>query len=273
MEKEKQAQKIDIDSIIKNKAPKLYKKLPGFVLKRIKNLIHQDEINGVIERNSHLYGVDFAKALVNKEFKVTVTIEGAENLPDAAHLCTFASNHPLGGLDGVVLAAVLGDKYPNIKIVVNDLLMNLENLSTIFVPINNYGSQAKDSAYSINEAYKSDSQIVVFPAGMVSRREKGEIKDSVWKKNFISKTVQFKRDVVPIHFIARNSDFFYKFASFRKKIKLPNLELTLLPKEMFKQKNQHFTIKIGKPISWQTFDKSITPSEWAEYVKKLVYEL
>ncbi len=270
--KSDQIQQIDLDSILKDKSPKLYSRLPRFVIGWMKKLIHQDDINEVIKNNAHLYGVDFAKALM-KDFNVTITIEGKENLPPASRLYTFASNHPLGGFDGVALAAVLGDRYPTVKIMVNDLLMHLVNLKPIFVPINKHGSQAKGSASIINDTYGSDAQMVVFPAGFVSRKQGKEIKDATWKKNFITKTVQYQRDVVPIHFVGQNSKFFYRLASFRKKIGLPNLEMVLLPKELFKQRNQSFTIKIGKPIPWQTFDNSASQSEWADYVKTSVYEL
>ena len=269
---ENQIQQIDLDSIIKDKSPKLYSRLPKFAINWLKNLVHQDDINDVIKRNGHLYGVDFAQALI-KDFNISIEIEGEENLPEVSHLCTFASNHPLGGLDGVALASVLGSRYPNIKLIVNDLLMNLVNLAPIFVPINKHGSQEKGSASAVNEAYESDAQMVVFPAGMVSRKSGGKVVDADWRKNFITKTIHFERDVIPVHFVANNSNFFYRFARFRKFIGLPNLEMALLPKELFKKKNSSFTIKIGKPIPWQTFDKSARQSEWAEYVKNIVYEL
>lgn len=269
---ENQIQQIDLDSIIKDKSFKLYSRLPKCAINWLKNLVHQDDINDVIKRNGHLYGVDFAQALI-KDFNISIEIEGEENLPEASHLCTFASNHPLGGFDGVALAAVLGSRYPVIKIMVNDLLMHLVNLRQIFVPINMNGSQEKGLASVVNEAYMSDAQMVVFPAGMVSRKNGGKIVDADWRKSFIKKAIEFERDIVPIHFVANNSSFFYRFARFRKFIGLPNLEMALLPKELFKQKNSSFTIKIGKPIPWQTFDKSAHQSEWAEYVKNTVYEL
>jgi len=272
METEQEIQQIDLDAIIKEKAPKLYAFFPHFFLNWLKKLIHQEEINDVIRRNGHLFGVDFAKALI-KDFNIKIEIEGIDKLPETQHLCTFASNHPLGGLDGVALAAVFGEKYPDIKFVVNDVLMNLVNLAPIFVPINKYGSQRKGSAGTLNKAYASDTQIVVFPAGMVSRKQRGGIKDLVWKKNFIAKTVQFQRDVVPVYFEGQNSKRFYNIARWRKWLGLPNIELMLLPDELFQNKNACFKIKVGRPISWKVFDESATRTEWAEYVKNIVYEL
>ena len=269
---EQEIQQIDLDAIIKEKMPKLYAFIPRFFLNWLKKLIRQEEINDVIRRLGHLYGVVFAKALI-QDFNITIEVEGLGNLPKTEHLCTFASNHPLGGLDGVALAAVFGEQYPNIKLVVNDVLMNLVNLAPIFVPINKYGSQEKGSASALNEAYASDAQMVVFPAGMVSRKQKDGIADLTWKKNFIVKTVQFQRDVVPVYFEGRNSKRFYNIARWRKWFGLPNIELILLPDELFRNKNAHFKVKIGRPISWKLFDDSATRTEWAEYVKNIVYGL
>lgn len=266
-------QLIDLDSIIKTKAPKLYPKIPGFLLRKIKNLIHQDEMNAIVENNKDKHGVDFAQAVINY-FNIKLEIKGAENLPPDNKLYTFASNHPLGGLDGLALACVLGNKYKNIKIMVNDILMSVKNLQDIFVPINKHGAQGKRSADSIQRSYSSDSQMVVFPAGLVSRKRGGEIRDLDWKKNFISKTVHYQRDIIPIFFEGSNSNFFYRLANFRKKIGIKfNIEMLFLPHEMFKQRNKTFTIKIGKPIPWETFDKTLTHREWALFVKNLVYEL
>ena len=102
----------------------------------------------------------------------------------------------------------------------------------------------------------------------------GEIKDLAWKKTFISKSVQYQRDVVPIHFIGQNSNFFYRLANFSDKyIKKVNVAMIYLVDEMYKNVGKTFTIRFGKPIPWQTFDKTKTPAEWAQYVKERVYEL
>lgn len=181
----------------------------------------------------------------------------------------------MGGLDGICLSAHLGEKYNGkIKYLVNDVLLNIKNLESIFVPINKYGSQAKQSAIAINDAYASENQIITFPAGLCSRKQNGQIKDLDWMKSFIVKAVEFERDIIPVYFDAKNSNFFYNFANIRKSLGMKfNIELIYLPSEMFKNKNQTFHITFGKPISWQSLNKSKNPIQWAEEIKTIVYNL
>ncbi len=266
--------KIDIDGILKDKASKYYNKIPRFLINYLKRTTHQDDINGILERNKGLEGVDFMRSLVDNEFKLTLHTKGEENIPNNGKF-VFASNHPLGGLDGICLSAILGEKYDGkIKYLVNDVLYYIDPLKPIFVPINKYGAQAKNSAKAINEAYASENQIITFPAGLCSRKINGEIKDLEWMKSFIIKSIEYQRDVIPVHFKAKNSNFFYNFANIRKRLGLKfNIELIYLPNEMYKNSNQSFTITFGKPISWKTFDKSKTASEWAQFVKDIVYTI
>lgn len=266
--------KLDIDGVLRAKAKKHYNKIPKFAINYLKHTIWQDELNAIIERNHDKLGVDFMQALVDKEFQLTLKIHGEENIPEEGKF-VFASNHPLGGLDGICLSAVLGEKYNGkIRYLVNDVLLNIKNLETIFVPINKYGSQAKLSAAAINEAYASENQIITFPAGLCSRKKNGKIKDLDWMKSFVVKAIEYKRDVIPVHFEAKNSNFFYNFANIRKSLGLKfNVELIYLPGEMFKNKNQTFHITFGKPIPWQSLDKSKSTTEWAEEIKTIVYNL
>lgn len=266
--------RIDIDKVLKAKAPKYYKKIPKFLLNYLKRTVHQDDINGILERNHDVEGVAFMHALVEKEFNLTLNVEGEEHIPEQGQF-VFASNHPLGGLDGICLSSLLGEKYNGrIKYLVNDILYYIDPLKPIFIPINKYGAQAKESAKAINEAYASDNQIITFPAGLCSRKEKGMIRDLEWMKSFIMKAVEFHRDVIPVHFAGKNSNFFYNFANIRKATGMKfNIELIYLPDEMYKNSHRTFTITFGKPIPWQSFDKSKTASQWAQYVKEIVYTL
>lgn len=266
--------RIDIERVLRDKAPKHYNKIPRFFVNWLKRTLHQEDINGILERNEGLEGVDFMRALVDKEFRLTLHARGEERVPPTGRF-VFASNHPLGGLDGICLSALLGEKYAGkIKYLVNDVLYYIDPLKPIFVPINKYGAQAKTSAKAINEAYASDNQIITFPAGLCSRKINGEIVDLEWMKNFIIKAVEFQRDVIPVHFGGRNSNFFYNLANLRKGVGIKfNAELIYLPGEMFKNKGETFTITLGDPIPWQMFDKSRTPSEWALFVRNKVYAL
>ncbi len=265
--------RIDIEKIVKAKAPKHAKKIPGFLFRYLKRTIHQDEINSTLIKLNGLEGVEFADGLLD-HLNVKANVTGLENIPAEGRFI-FASNHPLGALDGVTLIQFFGHHYHGkIKFLVNDLLMNIQPLGPVFLPINKYGSQAKESSSQINAAHEGDEQILIFPAGICSRLQQGEIKDLEWKKTFITKAVQCQRDIIPIYFDGKNSNFFYRFAQFRKWIGLKfNIELIYLPDEMFSSKNKTFNIHIGKPIPWQTFDQSKSAKEWAQIVKEQVYQI
>lgn len=266
---------IDIDSVLRNKAPKYYKYIPKFLISYLKKIVHQDEINVFLRESKDVEpGVPFLEACL-KFLDAHVVVRGLENLPKDK-LFTFVSNHPLGGQDGVALGYVIGKYYDGkVKYLVNDILMNVKGLAPLFIPINKTGKQAKDFPMMVEAGFKSDNQLLMFPAGLCSRRQKnGEIKDVAWSKTFIVKSVQTQRDVVPIYFEGRNSDFFYNLANLCKKLGIKfNVAMLYLVDEMFKNKHKTFTVIFGEPIPWQTFDKSKTPLQWAEYVKEEVYKL
>ena len=271
MEREKL---IDVKEVLRQKAPKMAKKIPRFLVNYLIRTIHQDEINDIIERYHDLDGVEFMQALVD-EFDLTLEVKGQEYIPKDGRNYIFASNHPLGGLDGVCMAALLGQYYGSqLCCPVNDLLLFIPNLRSIFVPVNKHGSQGRDGARKMEEAFASDKQILTFPAGLCSRKQKGEICDLEWKKSFIQKAIEYRRDVVPVFFEGRNSNFFYRLANFRKRFGIKmNIEMLYLPDEMFKQRHSLFRLYFGKPIPWQTFDRSKKPAEWAEWVRQKVYSL
>lgn len=198
---------IDIDKVLREKAPKYYKYIPGFVVSYLKRIVHQEELNVFLRDSKDKVGVDFLKACL--EFlDANIVVKGEENLPKEG-LYTFVSNHPLGGQDGVALGYILGSFYNGkVKYMVNDLLMNLQGLAPLCIPINKTGKQAKDFPRMVEAGFASDDQLIMFPAGLCSRRQNGVIRDLDWKKTFIVKSVQTHRDVVPIHFEGRNSNFF-----------------------------------------------------------------
>lgn len=273
MENNERVKPIYIEQVFKNKNPRVARMIPGFAYSFLKRLIHQDGINEFIEKYGDRKGLDFADGMM-EYLRVTYDVRGEENLPPPEGRYIFASNHPLGGPDGVILISFLGKRYPDLKFPVNDLLLNLKNLNNIFLPVNKHGAMAREAAAAIEEAYASSCQMIMFPAGLCSRKIKGKICDLTWQKSFVTKAVQYQRDIVPIFFSGKNSDFFYNLANFRKRIHLKaNLEMLWLPDETFKKIGQHFTLYIGKPIPWQSLDKSRKPLEWAAEIKRQVYEL
>lgn len=263
---------IDFKEILKEKSPKLAKWIPGFIIKYLKRIAHEDFINEIIRDYGHLKDFDFSEAMI-KRFNVKIKVEGEENLPDEGKYI-FVSNHPLGGFDGHILMYLIGQKYTAYKFLVNDILMNLKNMHGVFIPVNKHGRQGTEYARKIDAAYQSDVQMLSFPAGLVSRRINGQIMDLPWQKNFISKAVQHQRNVIPIHVSGGNTNFFYRLSKLRKGLGIKaNIEMLYLIDETFKHQNKTFTVKFGLPIKWQTFDKSKRPAEWAKWVKEQVYKL
>jgi len=263
---------IDVDKIIANKNPRLKKFLPKFITNYLKRIIHQDELNGILRRHGHKQGLDFVNSSL-KDLGINYRVYGVENLKiDGRYL--FASNHPLGGLDGLIMMSEMGRHYDNIKFVVNDLLMNIKQLEPLFIPVNKLGRQTSDYAAKIEATYASEAQVLYFPAGICSRKVNGRIEDLEWHKSFIQKAIKHQRDIVPVHFSGRNSEFFYNLSNFRTKVGIKlNFEFIYLVDELFRQKDKKIDIVIGEPIPYQTFDKSRTLNQWALFVREKSYAL
>lgn len=268
----KEFQKIDVEDVIRSKNPSLAKAVPKFAINYLKRVIRQDEINALLKNNGNRRDAAFIRASL--EFlEIKYRVFGTENIPQSGRYI-FVSNHPLGGLDGLVFIDQLSKHFSDIKFPVNDILMNIRNLSGIFLPVNKHGAQAKDAIRRLEETYASGSQILYFPAGLCSRKRRGVIKDLKWHKSFISKSVQHKRDIIPAFFSGRNSNFFYNLSNIRTFLGIKtNIEMLYLPDEMFQQKNKDLMLVFGKPIPWQTFDNSRSALEWADWVKTKSYEL
>ena len=267
---------INIDKILVSKMGNKAKFVPRPFVSWLKRIIHQDEVNKYLWESRHLSGTEWLEECV-RYLDMTIELVGEENLPkkDDGRLYTFVSNHPLGGEDGVALGAIIGRHYDGkFRYLVNDLLMNLPGLAPVCIPINKTGNQSRNFPAMVEAGFKSDNHMLMFPAGICSRKRDNEIMDISWKKTFITKSVEYQRDVVPIHFGGQNSPFFYKLANFSDKyVKKVNIAMLFLVDEMYKNAHKTFRVAIGKPIPWQTFDKSRTPSEWAQWVQDIVYAL
>lgn len=269
---------LDIERILKKRIPKDKERfIPHFLYKFLANLIHQDELNDMLRVGFPSTGSEFAKKLL-KYLDISVDVEGKENLPSVGQRTVFACNHPLGGLDGIALIDVLGSHYgdENIRFMVNDLLMNVEPLRNVFIPINKYGSQARNSVDIINREYASQREMVVFPAGLVSRlQDDGEVEDLAWQKAFVVKAFEYNRDIVPIRFVALNRKRFYRFARWRKKLGIKvNLEQATLPAELCAARGKRFKVIIGTPVKIRELRASKMPhTRAAAYIRDLVYSL
>lgn len=263
---------IDIEKAIASKNPKLLKLLPGFLLNYVKRVTHEAWLNSVLTKHIDLRGLEFVNALIT-EFQMDVQLIGEENIPKTGGFI-LASNHPLGGMDGIALMYAIGKIRPDIRFLVNDLLMSFDNFQPIFVPVNTLGKNSIDANLKIEEAYANRHPVLIFPAGLVSRKQEGVVKDLIWKKSFISKSKKYQLDVLPCHIGGKNSEFFYNLANWRKKIGVKaNIEMFWLVDEMYKQRGKKVEINVGNPVSYQKFNSEKSDANWAEYMKDLVYKL
>lgn len=265
---------VDINAVLASKSERLAKFTPKFVVNWLKRVVHQDDLNSILEFSDGALDVDFADKVLqwlNVKSNVKFTDRGSLD-PQGRYI--FVSNHPLGGLDGLIMISILGKLMGKIKFVVNDLLLNVVPMRGLFVPVNKHGRMGREYGEMIHNAYASDSQILYFPAGLCSRLINGEIKDLQWQRNFLKQAKRYNRDIVPVHFNGRNSNFFYRLAKIRKALGIKfNIEMIFLPDEMFRQKNSTFEITIGTPIPISAIDSSRTLDEWCGVIRDECYKL
>lgn len=263
---------IDVAKIIKESDSKLLNKLPGFVIKLIAKIVLQDELNHILSKYSEDIGGNFLAKII-EEFNLKLEIEGEENLHHNGK-CFFAANHPFGIIDGLVLTFIVNKKYGHLKAIANDAFLFVPQLRPLIAAVNVFGRSSKEYVKALDDTYNLEIPITHFPAGTVSRINNGKVQDSTWQKSFIKKAVESKRDIVPFYFYGRNSHLFYMVYMIRQwfGIKI-NIELLLLPREMFKKRNKIIKVKIGKSIPYQMFDNSSSVLEWAQKVRSHVYEL
>ncbi|MBR1513067.1 MAG: glycerol acyltransferase [Bacteroidales bacterium] len=267
---------IDLRKIFTAKVPKLMKHMPEWLFRKIQRLLHEDDINEILTKYADKQGVDFINAVVD-DFNLEVELRGVDNLM-ASDRVLVASNHPLGGLDGIALIGAVGNHRGAVLTPVNDFLMFVKNLQPIFIPVSKVGSATtarEENLRLFNETFEGDATICYFPFGLCSRKTKGgKIMDLDWKKTFVTKSKAYGRDIVPVHIEGRNSNFFYNLARWRKRLGIKvNIEMAFLVDEFFKQRNKKLTITFGKPIPYAMLDRRFSDAQWAEKLRTFSYQL
>ncbi len=264
---------INVEKAIRDKNPKLLKWMPGFLLRYIKRILHEDDLNSLFYRTRNSSISEFMD-IGMKEMGPIVTYEGLENLPKEGGIYLTA-NHPLGGLDGAALIQVCLKVRPDLKFFVNDVLMQVKTMENIFVPVNKLGRNDKRNKEAFEKVYNSENCLIIFPAGMVSRRQKGrKILDLRWKKSIVQKSIEYNKPILPVHIEAANSKKFYNLSYWRKKLGIrANLEMFFLADEMYKQNGKRIHITFGKPLPASTFTKDKRPEKWVQWLKEHVYSL
>jgi len=263
---------IDLEDIIRKSDSAFLKRLPRFIVRTVQWIIMEDKMNYYLTKMAGEIGVDFLPAVL-KEFNIKVELEGLENLPEHSR-CFFFANHPFGVIDGLVLTNTVASKYGTLKAIGNEAFMFLPNLRPLIAAVNVFKPNSKEYITALEQVFDSDIAITHFPSGEVSRFYNGKIQDCAWQKSFIYKSVSKKRDIVPFYFYGRNSILFYAIGILRKLLGIKiNIELMLLPREMFNKRNKTIRGKIGKPIPYSTFDTSYSHQEWAQKVREHVYRM
>jgi putative hemolysin len=263
---------IDIERVIGNKNPKLLKWLPKFIINYLKKLLHQEEINKIIEDNENTFDTEFCQAVVDT-FKIKLEVIGLDNMP-ANGGCIVAANHPLGGMDAMAIVSAVSPVRKDVKFVVNDVLLHLTNLKNLFVGMNKFGSTSKGALQSINDLFSSNNAVFIFPSGLVSRKKNGIIKDTEWKKTFITQAKKHQKPIIPIYIEGNLSNRFYRISNFRKWLGIKiNFEMIFLADEMFKQTNKTVRIVIGEAIMPNELDQDKSDRALAQKIKEKVYSL
>ena len=242
---------VDLERVIRDKNPSLARWLPRPLLSYLKRTIHQDEINRILKSYSHLDPIGFIRAT----------------------LADMRIGYPFGGMDGMMLCAELSTRFSEVRIIVNDLLMNLRPLAPLFVPVNKHGRQNARYAQTLRDTLESNAQIATFPAGLCSRRHHGRVADPRWKHSFVKNALESRRDIVPVRFDGELSSFFYNLSNLRSALGIrANIEMLYLPDEMFRQKGRHFDIRFGEPVRWQSL-RDAPAKVWAGRIRDMVYGL
>lgn len=270
----------DIRTVLKQKAPKAH--VPGFLIRYLERIAHIKQMNAFLRKYPDVKNYDFIRLVLDEELGCSASIDGIENIPTDGKPLIFASNHPLGGLDGMIIAQMIhesrssrGDSRP-LKVIVNDLLMFMEPLAGLWAPVNKVGRLTKEQAQQQHALWESETDVLTFPAGICSRLQridgKWQIQDFEWQKNFIQRVREYQRDIVPIYFEGRNSKFFYTLAYIRKLLHIKlNIEMLYLVDEMYGAHGKHFKVHVLPPISYTSIDTPKSPKEWAAYIKQIVY--
>jgi putative hemolysin len=261
---------IDIEKVLKEKAYELYRWLPGFAVKWLKKKLHEKEINAAMIQLKDDHGLEFNRKALDI-LGANVETVNPQFIPKEGRV-TFVSNHPLGGLDGMALIKAIGEVRPDVNFFVNDILKNISNYGDVFVAVNKLGAASTRSLRTMEDVFRTGGAVLIFPAGLVSRKQNGLVRDLDWRRSFVTQSIDHKRDVVPVFIEGENSKFFYNFAMWRKRVGIKaNIEMLFLPDEMFRANKKTIKIHFSKPFSYSILDNSRSHKAWSDLMYKFIY--
>lgn len=263
---------IDVAGILRARLPRLSRFIPGFAVRALARLVRERELNEVLASYWHLPPQEFIRATFGR-WGITYVAEGLGVL-DPAGRYMFVANHPFGGMDGMMLADVLTERFGGVRVVVNDLLMNVEPLAPLWLPVNKHGRQTADYARRMEEGLAGPMPVLTFPAGLCSRRRNGTVADTEWRTSFLKQAASSGRTIVPVYVEGTLSDRFYRLARWRERLGVKfNAEMILLPDEMLRQSGRSFRIVFGEPVTAGELAAEGSAAERARLVRERVYRL
>ncbi len=236
----------------------------------LRYLLHEREVNDFGERYPFLQGLDFVEQVL-EYFNVSYSVRDneKENIPSNGRL-VIISNHPIGSNDGLALIKLVSEIRQDLKVVANDMLMTIKPLQEMLLPVNNMqGCTPKENLRNIDAHLANEGVLLIFPAGEVSRLRPSGVKDTYWHSGFIRMARKAKAPILPIFIDAKNSPFFYGVSMIYKP-----LATLLLVKEMFNQRKNHFPIRIGQLIPYQSYAGSkVDINQLTKLFKKHLYRI
>jgi len=264
---------VDVEKTLSLKYPSILNypaMVRNFCVYLLKKILHQEEINNFLTHGEAYKGFDFVEAVLEYfNFGYTVSNKDKANIPSSGRVIIIA-NHPLGALDALALIALVKEVRSDIKILANDVLMQIEPLNMLLIPIDNLGGNtARDSLKKVYDALERDEALIVFPSGEVSRAQPTGIKDTKWKKGFLKFAQKSNSPILPVFIDAKNSPTFYTLSLINKKI-----STFLLASEMFKKRSKVINFKIGEMIAYKTLQSSgFSDTVLINLLKKHLYKI
>jgi putative hemolysin len=241
---------LNLEQTLQQRYPDLASK-PGakLIIKLLKALTHEDEINQFIQTHQHLRGFGFLdRVLDHFNFSYKVNARAFQSIPSEGRVIIVA-NHPIGSLDGLALLKLVRSVRADVRIVANDMLSQVEPIRSLFIPVDNLSGKVSYKAQyrTMLNALENDEAIIIFPAGEVSRIRPTGVRDGKWKNGFLRLADRTKAPILPVLVDARNSALFYSLSAIYKP-----LGTLMLVQEMFNKDDQEIEFHVGQLISWKS---------------------
>jgi putative hemolysin len=264
----------DLDCMMRESGSWWVRHVPAFVRHFLKRIVREQDVNSLYQKCHNKEGFEFA-SLVLRNLDITLDVKGFENIPVNGQRYVFIANHPFGAVDGMSMLKLIGERFGNVNFIGNQLFDYIPNLKSVVTPVNVFGRNSRDAVRNLNRTYASDIQVLNFPAGEVSRNyQKNRIEDCEWQKSFLVKAIEYNRFIVPVFIEGVNSDRFYRWFTFRRRLHIPvNFELMLLPHEMLNKQGQTIHIVFGKPVNPEIFTSDLQTGQWVKQLRSYTYSL